>query len=329
MDHKQLRYFVAVFEEGSLSKAALREHCTQPGLTMHIQQLEHITGQKLFERTARGVTPTIAGRHFYDSCTKVLRSVRDARQKMIDLAGNLSGNINIGVPPSLSKGPLPEVLGEYLRTHPYIDVRLAEAYSGTLCEWVAAGNVDMAIVTEPPERFGLESSHFYRDQLVLVRRYYDAPPESRNGKSWTSDELRNLKLVVPSRLHSLRKAIERHIRSSEGGLTRIVEIDGLISTIEFVRNSEWATILPAVAIIDDVRRQTLCADPIVDPVPWLDYYLIQAKDRPASVATGNFIALLKGILERSPREWLDQRLGNSPRLASGGKSKRSYGPRSA
>lgn len=307
MDLRQIRYFVAVYEEGSLSKAAQREHCTQPGLSVHIQQLETMVGQRLFDRTARGVTPTVAGRHFYASCTKVLRAVREARQQMLDLAGNVAGSINIGVPPSFCKGPLPGVLQEYLVGHPYVDVRLAEAYSGTLSQWVAAGELEIAIVTEPPADLGLETTRFYRDRLVLVRGTANGSTCTPPSGAWTPEDLRSLKLVLPSRRHSLRKAIESGVHSASGGCGKIVEIDGLVGTLELVRNSEWATILPTVAVVNEVRQQQLTAEPIVDPELWLEYFLVQAKDRPLSVPARNFLELLKDVLDRSGRDWADLR----------------------
>ena len=156
MDLRQIRYFVAVYEEGSFSKAAQRERCTQPGLSVHIQHLEAKLLQRLFERNARGVTPTAAGRHFYACCSDVLSAVKTANQRMLDLAGSVAGTINIGLPPSFCKSALASILPDYVREHPFVDVRIAEAYSGTLTDWVVSGQLDVAIVTEPPGHLGLQ-----------------------------------------------------------------------------------------------------------------------------------------------------------------------------
>ena len=151
---------MAAYEEGSFSKAALREHCTQPGLSVYIQRLEPMLAHRLFDRKARGVTPTIAGRHFYACCADVLKTVSVAKQRMLDMAGNVATDINVGVSPTLFKGVLPWMLPDYLSAHPYVDVRLAEAYSGTLTDWVVSGEVQVAIVTKPPVHLGLETTHF-------------------------------------------------------------------------------------------------------------------------------------------------------------------------
>src|SRR5579862_4453594 len=128
IDLKQIRCFVAAYEEGSFSKAAQREHCTQPGLSVYIQRLESLFSHRLFDRQARGVTPTIAGRRFYGYCTDVLRTVGIARQQMQEMAGSFATQINVGVPPTLFKGVVHRMLPDYLAAHPFVDVRLAEAY---------------------------------------------------------------------------------------------------------------------------------------------------------------------------------------------------------
>jgi LysR family nitrogen assimilation transcriptional regulator len=61
IDLKQIQCFVAAYEEGSFSKAAARENCTQPGVSIHIQRLEAMLSNQLFERKARGVLRRLRG----------------------------------------------------------------------------------------------------------------------------------------------------------------------------------------------------------------------------------------------------------------------------
>ena len=297
MDLRQIRYFTAVYEEGSFSRAAAREHCTQPGLSVQVRQLEAELGQRLFDRNARGVTATIAGKQFYASCTGILGAVKAARQKMLDLAGSVAGNINVGVPPSFSKSALPTVLRRFADDHPHVEVRIAEAYSGTLSQWVVAGDLDAALVTEPSADLGLEATPFFRDRLVLVRRAETGTrPRSANGAS-------PLYLVAPSGRHSLRQKIESHPRLGAANVARTIEIDGLMATLELVRSSDWATVLPTVAVADDVREGRLVAEAIAGPELWLDYFLVQTKDLPLSVASRRFLQLFEDELRLIAARW--------------------------
>jgi len=298
MDLKQIRCFVAAYEEGSFSRAAQREHCTQPGLSVYIQRLESIVAHRLFERKARGVIPTIAGRHFYACCADVLKTVAVAKQRMLDMAGSVATQINIGVSPTLFKGVLPWMLPDYLSTHPYVDVRLAEAYSGTLTTWVISGEVEVAIVTKPPVHLGLEATHFFRDRLVLVTSPNGGSQKGRRASRRHLSELGELKLVLPSPRHSLRQVIEAGVRLGTTASGRVLEVDGMLGTLELVRNSDWATVVASIAVMDEVKQGRLVAEPICDPELWLDFYLIRTKDTLLSVACRDFLDRLMQTLGR-------------------------------
>jgi DNA-binding transcriptional LysR family regulator len=251
---------------------------------------------RLFDRKARGVTPTIAGRHFYSCCAEVLRTVGAAKQQMLDMADSMAAEINVGVSPTMFKGALSKMLPDYLAAHPYVNVRLAEAYSGTLTDWVVSGEVQVAIVTKPPSHLGLETAHFFRDRLVLVTRADGEGAGGRHAQCSASD-LEKLKLVLPSSRHSLRQVIEAAaLRLGPSGSGRILEIDGMLGTLELVRNSDWATVVASLAVMDEVKQGRLMAAPIYGPELWLDFYLIRTKDVPLSIACREFLNWLKGTL---------------------------------
>jgi len=297
IDLKQIRCFVAAYEEGSFSKAAHREHCTQPGLSVYIQRLEAMLEHRLFDRKARGVTPTVAGRHFYSCCAEVLRTVGAAKQQMLDMADSMAGEINVGVSPTMFKGALSKMLPDYLAAHPYVNVRLAEAYSGTLTDWVVSGEVQVAIVTKPPSHLGLETAHFFRDRLVLVTRAGGGDAVGGRSAHYSASDLEKLKLVLPSSRHSLRQVIEAAaLRLGSSGSGRILEIDGMLGTLELIRNSDWATVVASLAVMDEVKQGRLTAVPIYGPELWLDFYLIRTKDVPLSMACRKFLNWLKGTL---------------------------------
>jgi LysR family transcriptional regulator, nitrogen assimilation regulatory protein len=293
MDLKQIRCFVAACEEGSFSKAAQREHCTQPGLSLHIQCLESMVAHRLFDRQARGVTPTTAGRHFYTCCVEILKAVARSKEQMLDLAGNVATEINIGIAPTIAAGVLPWMLPDYVADHPYVNVRLAEAYSGTLTEWVVSGEVEVAIVTNPPAHLGLETSHFFRDRLVLVSRPTGRPEERQVGLRRNASDLGKLNLILPSPRHSLRQVIDSSINLGVTGGGRILEIDGMNGTLELVRKSDWHAIVARTAVMDEVKQGRLVAEQIYGPELWLDFYLVKTKNAVLSVAYRDFLRQLK------------------------------------
>jgi len=301
LDLRQIRCFVAAYEEGSFSKAAQREHCTQPGLSVYIQRLELALSHRLFDRTAQGVTPTVAGKEFYASCTDVLEAVNSAKQRMLDIAGSATGSINIGLPPSLFKGALCSMLPDYMAAHPYIRVRLSEGFADRFSEWFASGEVEVAIVSKFPADLGLKSTHYFRDRIVLVTRPQSTGKAAKNRqpRHVHGQDLANLKLALPSSKNRLRQLVDGSVRLGGG---RVVEIDGVLGKLDLVRNSDWATILPSIAVADEVREGTLVARPICEPELWLDYFLVRPSHALLSAPCRDFLHKLSETLE-SKRLW--------------------------
>jgi DNA-binding transcriptional LysR family regulator len=161
---------------------------------------------------------------------------------------------------------------------------------------VVSGEVQVAIVTKPPSHLGLETAHFFRDRLVLVTRADGEGAGGRHAQCSASD-LEKLKLVLPSSRHSLRQVIEAAaLRLGPSGSGRILEIDGMLGTLELIRNSDWATVVASLAVMDEVKQGRLMAAPICRPELWLDFYLIRTKDVPLSMACREFLNWLKGTL---------------------------------
>jgi len=303
IDLRQMRLFVAAYEEGSFSQAAQREHCTQPGLSLQMSQLETALAQQLFHRTARGVTPTVAGQQFYAACVEVLESFKSAKQKMLDLSGNPAGAIRIALPPALCKGALSWMLPEYMRTHPFINVGIQEGIvSNLLSERLLSGELEAAVFTAIPEHLGLKTTHFFTDRLVLVttqRRVRGRKRPVRMGEPVPVRELAKMKLVLPSQHHSLRQIVDRVARLADGGSGQIVEMDGVLGKLDLVRNTDWATVLPSIAVADDLGRGILHVQPITQPDLWLEYYLVHPTRSILSAACRDFLQQLKTALQRN------------------------------
>src|SRR5690606_12844974 len=116
-------------EEKSFSKAAERMHVVQSALSMQIRNLEEELGSTLFQRTQRGLVPTVAGRRFYDLSVPIARSMASAKQEMLELAegAQVSGALRIGLTSSMCKNVLGNVLGEYHELFPHVELTVIES----------------------------------------------------------------------------------------------------------------------------------------------------------------------------------------------------------
>jgi LysR family nitrogen assimilation transcriptional regulator len=292
---RHLQYFVAVFEEGSFTRAAERERISQPALSAQVRNVEELVGANLFERSVAGAVPTAAGKRFYRHAISILRSLRLAEIEMTTVTEQISGTVRAGVIPSLVRGILPSFLREFVEKHPAIDLRITESFSGTLTDWLLAQEIDLAFVVEPPRHEGLEMEKLADGPAVLISgKAFGLSP----GPLQLSD-IPPVKMIMPGHRHSLRATIERAIWTRSLKVTRVLEMDSVPGMITFVRNSDWATILPMVAIVCDRDDPDLIINPITDAQFETNLYLVHLTQFPLSPAALEFVEALRRETNRA------------------------------
>jgi LysR family transcriptional regulator, nitrogen assimilation regulatory protein len=297
LDIRTVHLFVAVYEAGSITKAAEREHIAQPALTVRLQQLEDELNVKLFERSPQGVTPTPAGRHFYGLCLDLLKRLDAVAAQMARFNGAVAGSITAGIMPSICHGPLAPMLACYTKDYPNVEVRIVEGLSGTLAGWVLSGEVDFAICNRPVSRSGLESRLLLSDRLVLV---------SARGAAFKPfapcklSQITSLKLVLPSRQHTLRNMLDQHIDRGDLRPVTTLEIDGQSATLQFVAHSDWSTILPAIALINEFDSHRFTINPIDAPNFATEIYELRSSRQTPSLAAEHFVSMLEASMRSAP-----------------------------
>ncbi|SEI66530.1 LysR family transcriptional regulator [Paraburkholderia diazotrophica] len=142
MELRQLRYFVAVAEERNFTRAAERLNMTQPPLSRQIQQIEDSVGLALFERGARPLKLTEAGRVFYAQAKRLLEE-SDELLPLTRRLAQLAERIVIGFVPSTLYGPLPEVIRAFREAAPLIQISLIEMFTIEQLSALKGGRIDV------------------------------------------------------------------------------------------------------------------------------------------------------------------------------------------
>ncbi|MFI1652655.1 LysR family transcriptional regulator [Streptomyces avidinii] len=158
MELAQLRYFVAVVEEGGFTRAGARLHVSQPGVSAQIGQLERELGQRLLDRSGRRVTPTEAGRAVLSYARAALAAVEGVRRTAEEFSGLLRGRVALGLVPGAAGAAVDgfdvvEVLGGFHDEHPGVEIALSEDTSERMLAALLRGELDLAVVGlggEPP-----------------------------------------------------------------------------------------------------------------------------------------------------------------------------------
>lgn len=143
---RQVQYFVAVAEQGSVTRAAQNLSISQSSVTEALKELETDLGVALFERHPRGLTITHNGHQFLRHATKILASVSDARTSFSGQQSALSGTLNIGVTSLVAGYVLSDLLARYRRACPGIEVSAIEDNGGYLEHLLIGGELDVAVM---------------------------------------------------------------------------------------------------------------------------------------------------------------------------------------
>ncbi|WP_455375762.1 LysR substrate-binding domain-containing protein [Kaarinaea lacus] len=165
---RQLQIFEASVRLGSFSRAAEELFVTQPTVSMQIKKLSDALDIPLFEQVGRKVRPTEVGHELYDACRKIFESLANLEMKVSDHKGMKRGRLRLGVV-TTAKYFVPEVLGEFCRLHPGIDVALKVSNRDRITERLNAYEDDLYIVGQAPtDAMEIESFPFAPNPLVVL-----------------------------------------------------------------------------------------------------------------------------------------------------------------
>jgi DNA-binding transcriptional LysR family regulator len=142
---RHLRYFVAIAEERSFTRASERLWVAQPGLSTQIRQLERELGVRLFERHSRGVDLTPAGELFLERARVVLATADAAAATGRELAAGVIGSVRLGVAGEARSRCASDLLLQFRRERPGVELTVLEAYGGTLWRDLRDGRLDAVI----------------------------------------------------------------------------------------------------------------------------------------------------------------------------------------
>jgi DNA-binding transcriptional LysR family regulator len=197
MDFRVLRYFLAVAEEGNITKAAETLRLTQPTLSRQIIDLETELGAKLFTRGKRNVTLTEEGTLFRARAREIFSILETARGELSRTGGQVAGAVELGAVESTASELIGDLAESFGREYPGVRYALFTANGDGIRERLDRGQLDAGIFLEPVETASFDFVRLpYRDRWGLVTRADD--PLAAKGKV-TAEDIKGLPLNLPSR----------------------------------------------------------------------------------------------------------------------------------
>jgi len=269
MELRHLRYFVAVAAAENVSRAALKLHVSQPGISRQIRDLEDEIGFQLFERSAKAVRLTAAGKVFFDEARAVLRRADEAVDKARAVSGGTSGEINVGYAPSLTVQILPAALRKFQDRFPNGRVALHDLSTEEMLAQLGGKKLDVALTVRPPAKQlrGLEFVELARYAMCVAV----APKHPlAKLKSVSLEQISREPLIAYSR----KDYPEYHemlgkLFAPVGRRPRLAgEHDGATSLIAAVESGRGLALVPeCLACMVGARLKLLPLRPALPPVP--------------------------------------------------------------
>jgi LysR family hydrogen peroxide-inducible transcriptional activator len=247
---KQLRYLSALAEHRHFGRAAEACSVTQPALSMQIRALERELAAQLVERRPGDVVLTEIGIEVAARSDQLLASARD----LVDFARHgralLSGDLALGVIPTLAPYVLPRVLPKLQERYPRLQVELRETQTDVLVDELSRGRLDVIMLALPVDGTDIETMPLFDDPFLLAVPAADARPKSARITSRDIDQDR---LILLEEGHCLRDQALAFCANSRRGGSMGLGATSLATVMQMVANGYGVTLVPQVAVDVEVR----------------------------------------------------------------------------
>jgi LysR family hydrogen peroxide-inducible transcriptional activator len=243
MEIHQLRYFVAVAEEKSFSRAAEKVRVAQPSLSQQIQKLEAELGQPLFDRLARRVVLTEAGNGLLPFAHRILNELSSAQRYVSDRGEQPSGEVSVGILPTIAPFIVEQLLERCAARYEQVRLKVVEDVTDNLMRRVEAGEVDLAFISTCRAGSGAHIE-FLRDEPLLAVLPNGHRLATRAHVAWR-DLQRETVLVLPES-NCLSRQIGRWCATHRLKQQRVEALQ-LVTLLAMVSAGRGISLVPVMA----------------------------------------------------------------------------------
>jgi LysR family transcriptional regulator, hydrogen peroxide-inducible genes activator len=260
---RQLRYLASLARHRHFGRAAEDCAVTQPALSMQIRELEREIGAELVERRPGAIALTETGVEVVRRAERILAATHD----LVDFARHrdvLSGELRLGIIPTLAPYVLPRVLPRLQSDYPRLHLDVRETLTKVLMGELVAGNLDVVLLALPVEGTDLETLQLFEDPFLLAVPADDPrPQQGRIGMA----EVDRRRLILLEEGHCLREQALAFCASAGGDAPAGLGATSLATVMQMVANNYGVTLLPQVAADENVRDSRVKLLRFAEPQP--------------------------------------------------------------
>jgi len=289
---RHLHTFVAVAQQGTLGRAAETLNLSQPALSKTLNELEQLTGTRLFERGRLGAQLTLVGEQFLTHAVKVLDALNTAGQSLTrrnDAPGDV---VRIGALPTAALGILPAVIGQFHKQQRNITLQVATMNNTMLLAGLKSGELDLGMgrMSDPELMSGLNYELLFLESLKLVVR----PRHPILNDTVTLSRVMEWPVVVSPKGTVPRQTAETLLQTQGCKLP-----SGCIETLsaslsrQLTVDFDYVWFVPSGAVKEDLRQGTLVALPVTTPGPGEPIGVLTRVDAPLSASTQTLLSAIR------------------------------------
>lgn len=250
MTLQQLEYIVALAEHRQFSMAAAACHVAQPSLSSAVQKLEAELGVRIFDRTAQPLKPTEVGKRILEQAQRILAETRQLSAVVQEHCTELSGELRLGIIPTLAPYLLPLFLKQFSVQYPQVQLHISERTTSVLMTQLGQDQIDVALLATPLGEASLHEEVLFYEEFAA---YAPHEPQILRKRFLLTSEIDPDRLVLLEEGHCLRNQVVNlcALRPTDRTLHNVVYEAGSLETLRrLVEVQHGITILPQLALLD-------------------------------------------------------------------------------
>ena len=289
MEWYSLQVFRAVATERSFSRAAAKLYRTQPAVSLAVQRLEEELGEKLIDRSGKGLVLTDAGQVVLDHARRFDNLRTSMETALRELRDNAAGRLAIGANESTALYLLPHVTA-YRKLYPHVTVQVRRSLSSRLPSQLVDGDIELGVISYDPRDPRLSSTVIFRDHLAFI-----VSPRHRlaSRRSVSIRELGMETFIAHNVLSPYRAQVLEAFQRHKVPLHMDVEMPTIETIRKLVQAGEGVAFLPRMCVDAEIERRALCEVPVRELKLTRQVRVVYPARRALSHASRAFLALVK------------------------------------
>ncbi len=268
----QFEYIVAVDNYRHFGRAAAACFVTQPTLSMQIHKLEDQLGVVIFDRSKQPVVPTDIGKRIIGQARTVINESKKVKELVDDEKGEVSGELTIGIIPTLSPYLLPLFINSFIEKYPHVNVKVEELITEQVVHKLKNEMLDIGIIVTPYDDPGLITKPLFYEEFF---GYVSSRSELYNKRELTSDGIPSEEVWLLNEGHCFRDQVLNVCQSYKERDSQFKYESGSLEALKRIVDKHGGmTLLPELATLDFEKETKLKLRPFTNPKPVREVSLV-------------------------------------------------------